>query len=81
MDEREDAAVYIPVIVKAEMLFGREKNGKKAENRVACENFLNSRSIVNLDDEALECYARIRADLERQGSIIGPNDLFIADFQ
>jgi tRNA(fMet)-specific endonuclease VapC len=78
MDKREQTSLCIPIIVKAEMLFGLEKNGKKPENRIAVDDFLNSQLIVNLDDQALYHYAHIRAALERQGNIIGPNDLFIA---
>jgi tRNA(fMet)-specific endonuclease VapC len=33
---------------------------------------------VNLDDESLSQYAKIRLKLEKDGIIIGPNDLFIA---
>jgi tRNA(fMet)-specific endonuclease VapC len=78
MKEQPKVAVQIPIIVKAEILFGIEKSGMKAENRAIYERFLLAHTVVNLDDDALAHYAFIRADLERKGTIIGANDLFIA---
>jgi tRNA(fMet)-specific endonuclease VapC len=34
--------------------------------------------IIEFDYEAADRYGKIRADLERKGQLIGPNDLFIA---
>jgi tRNA(fMet)-specific endonuclease VapC len=78
VDALSDVAIRIPIIVKAEILFGITKSGMIAKNRAVYGRFLNARTIVNLNDEALVHYARIRADLERKGTIIGGNDLFIA---
>jgi tRNA(fMet)-specific endonuclease VapC len=70
--------IKIPVIVKAELLFGIEKSRIKDRNRTIIERFINSFEVVNLTDDALNCYAKIRNELEKAGDIIGPNDLFIA---
>jgi tRNA(fMet)-specific endonuclease VapC len=78
MKEYAEKGVRLPIIVKAEMLFGLEKNGRKPENCVICERFLADQTIINLDDQALDHYAHIRTALERAGKIIGGNDLFIA---
>lgn len=39
---------------------------------------MTSSSIRWLADDAVEHYAAIRCDLERSGTVIGPNDLLIA---
>jgi tRNA(fMet)-specific endonuclease VapC len=70
--------IEIPVIVKAELLYGIEKSNLKETNRNIYEKFIESFKIVNLNDDALHYYAKTRVELERKGVIIGSNDLFIA---
>jgi tRNA(fMet)-specific endonuclease VapC len=78
MEAREGAEAYIPIIVEAELLFGMEKGGMETKKRAIYEHFLTVHRVINLDDASLLHYARTRAALERAGTIIGPNDLFIA---
>jgi tRNA(fMet)-specific endonuclease VapC len=70
--------IKIPIIVKAELLYGIEKSKLKEGNRKIYKKFIESFEIINLDDESLNQYAKIRLSLERDGVIIGSNDLFIA---
>jgi tRNA(fMet)-specific endonuclease VapC len=70
--------IEIPVIVKAELLYGIEKSNLKEANRNIYEKFIESFKIVNLNDDALQYYAKKRVELEKNGIIIGSNDLFIA---
>jgi tRNA(fMet)-specific endonuclease VapC len=42
------------------------------------ENFSKAFEVINLNDEALNHYAKIRNELEKTGRIIGSNDIFIA---
>jgi tRNA(fMet)-specific endonuclease VapC len=70
--------IKIPVIVKAELLFGIEKSKQKDENKTIFNNFIKAFEVVNLNDKALDYYAKIRNELEHTGNIIGANDLFIA---
>jgi tRNA(fMet)-specific endonuclease VapC len=70
--------IKIPIIVKAELLFGIEKSSQKEKNSKIYEKFITAFEIVNLDDSALKYYAKIRYELEKNGNIIGSNDLFIA---
>jgi tRNA(fMet)-specific endonuclease VapC len=70
--------IKIPVIVKAELVYGIEKSRLKERNRTIYKKFIESFEIVNLNDESLTQYAKIRLALERDGIIIGSNDLFIA---
>jgi tRNA(fMet)-specific endonuclease VapC len=42
------------------------------------ETLLEAHDIIEITENVAEHYARIRADLERHGVIIGANDLWIA---
>lgn len=44
----------------------------------ALRGFLTYVAVVDISEEAAEHYADIRADLTRQGTLIGANDLLIA---
>jgi len=70
--------VCISVITKSELLFGVEVSPGRRRDAAALSGFLNYMQILDFPDEASLHYARIRADLRRQGSMIGANDLFIA---
>ena len=55
------------------------KIGEAVErNRVAITLFLSSISILPFDNYAAEEYGKVRADLERKGTPIGPMDMLIA---
>lgn len=70
--------ICIPSIVKAELLFGAEKSQRVEENYSRVIQFLFPLRMIGFNNnESLE-YAKIRADLERRGELIGPNDLIIA---
>ena len=70
--------VCISVITKSELLFGVEVSPRRKQDEAALSAFLNYIQILDFPDEASPHYARIRADLRRQGAMIGANDLFIA---
>ena len=69
--------VFTSVIVSAEVLFGVEKRGSdelmKKVGNVLCKLF-----VASFDPPADSRYAEIRLHLKRQGTPIGPNDLWIA---
>jgi len=65
-------------MVVAELRLGVEKSARREYNSERLERFLSLYEIVPFDDEATKCYAKIRAELERGGKIIGANDLVIA---
>lgn len=70
--------IKIPVIVKAELLYGAAKSDKRKENEKNIAGFLEPFEIVPFDDSATACYADIRSKAEIKGSPVGPNDLIIA---
>ncbi len=70
--------IKIPLIVKAELLFGAEKSKRKKENIEKVERFLSSMEILPFDETSAVSYSKIRVKLELTGNVIGPNDLLIA---
>ena len=72
------AQIQIPIIVKAELLLGAYKSKKKQSNIEKVENFLQPFEIIPFEDMMSYIYAEIRNEIEKKGTIIGPNDLFIA---
>lgn len=70
--------VCISVITKSELLYGVEVSPRRAQDATALQAFLPHVEVLELPDDAASHYAQIRADLKRQGQMIGANDLFIA---
>jgi tRNA(fMet)-specific endonuclease VapC len=70
--------VCISVITKSELLFGVELSPRRQQNEVALNAFLRYTEVLDFADEASLHYAKIRADLNSLGTMMGANDLFIA---
>jgi tRNA(fMet)-specific endonuclease VapC len=65
-------------IVKAELFYGAMKSRHPDTTLARQREFLQPFLSLPFDDHAARRYASIRADLEAQGTPIGPNDLMIA---
>ncbi|SDV48553.1 type II toxin-antitoxin system VapC family toxin [Chitinasiproducens palmae] len=65
------------IVVAAELRFGVEKRGSQ-ELRRRVDQALASLPVLPLSGDADRCYGRLRTDLERQGRLIGANDMLIA---
>ncbi len=65
-------------VVKAELYHGAHRSQQVQRNLEKVENFLRPFLSLPFDDDAAREYGQIRADLERRGLVIGPNDLQIA---
>ena len=72
----EDLA--IPLTTYAELLVGAEKSSQPERVLHQIELLLEAHEIVELTEEVAEHYARLRAELETRGTVIGSNDLWIA---
>lgn len=72
----EDLA--IPLTTYAELLVGAEKSSQPERVWRQIELLLEAHEIVELTEEVAEHYARLRAELETRGTVIGGNDLWIA---
>ena len=66
------------LVVKAELFFGAALSNDPVKTLSNQRLFLSRFPSLPFDDSAAEAYAGIRADLTRQGQLIGPNDLMIA---
>lgn len=78
MAQRPDSPdVCTSVVVQCELLFGlTRKPNPRLE--MAYERVIQSVEVLSLDGEIAIYYARLRAELEAQGTPIGPNDTLIA---
>jgi len=65
-------------VVKGELLFGAVKSQVPVTTMSRLMQFMSAFESYPFDDRCAEVYARIRADLEKRGLPIGPNDTLIA---
>lgn len=72
-----EPSVATSIIVAAELRYGVAKKGSaRLSERV--EDLLARIPVLPLEHPADAVYGQIRAELERRGRLIGPNDLLIA---
>ena len=72
------ADVVLCAVVKAELYYGVQRSAFPARNLAQLNDFLMNFGSLPFDDRAAEEYGRLRAELARAGTPIGPNDLLIA---
>ena len=72
-----EGAVCTSIIVACELRYGAAKKGSPKLS-AQLEAILQVLEILPLEPEADRHYGDIRAEFERSGRIIGPNDLLIA---
>lgn len=70
--------VAVCSVVKAELYYGAMKSDNPDQTLAKQRLFLDAFASLPFDDRAAELYGRIRADLSRKGTPIGPYDLMIA---
>lgn len=70
--------IGISSITLAELQYGIEKSSNIEKNKVALEKFLTPIEIVDFGYDATIEYGKIRAELEKKGTPIGPLDMLIA---
>jgi tRNA(fMet)-specific endonuclease VapC len=76
--EHEPAEIRLCAVVKAELLYGARRSSRVADNLRLLERFFEPLACLPFDDACAERYGVIRAELDRAGTPIGPNDLMIA---
>ncbi len=69
--------IALSSITLAELSYGVEKSARPVQNRLALIKFLLPFPILAFDDRSATIYGRIRAQMERAGSIIDSLDLLI----
>lgn len=75
---RRVGTVAISPITLAELQYGVARSTDPARNAIALAHFCAPLELPPFDDVAATAYGRIRANLERQGTPIGPLDTLIA---
>lgn len=65
-------------VVKAELMYGAQQSSRIAENLRVLDRFFEPFYSLPFDDICVQAYGRIRTELERVGTPIGPYDLLIA---
>ena len=70
--------IFLCDVVKAELYYGAYKSNRKSLNLSLFEEFFNEFISVPFDGSSAKIYGKIRVELERKGTPIGPYDLQIA---
>ena len=76
--QHSPAEIALCSIVKAELLFGAYRSGRVEANLQRLTVFFEPLQSLLFDDVCADHYAKIRADLQAQGKLIGGNDMLIA---
>ncbi len=78
MRKHEIEAIALSSITLAELQYGVAKTARRAHHETLLIQLCAPLAILPFDDRAAESYGRLRADLERAGTPIGPLDTLIA---
>jgi tRNA(fMet)-specific endonuclease VapC len=76
--ELEAGSVALSVITAAEVAFGLDKRPVGAAVATRIHRLLQVLAVLPLGPQTAPHYGRTRAELERRGTPIGPNDLWLA---
>jgi tRNA(fMet)-specific endonuclease VapC len=77
-DRIQRGEAVVSIVSYGELLFGAEKGPARARDLGLLEALLARLPVASLPSDAAGEYAMIRAGLERSGTPIGANDLWIA---
>jgi len=78
LQQQKPADIFLCSVVKAELVYGAYHSSQPADNLRVLEKFFMPFVSLPFDDQCGLVYGRIRSDLARNGTLIGPNDLLIA---
>lgn len=78
LDQLPEQSAAISVITLGELQFGATLKPLAIRIVAQLEKLLRCLPVLSLTPETCLHYARIRSDLQRKGTPIGPNDLWIA---
>lgn len=78
LKQERPSDIFLCAIVKAELIFGAQRSARPAENLRTLDRFFKPYISLPFDDECSVVYGRVRQDLARSGTPIGPNDVLIA---
>ncbi len=78
IESKHPQDIMVCSVVKAELFYGSVKSLNPEKNLEKQRRFVNRFVSLPFDDRAAEAYSRIRSQVEKSGTPIGPNDLLIA---
>jgi len=70
--------IYIPATVAGELCFGAFKSEKLLDNLKRVTDFVNQFEMIMIDMEVSVRYGIIKSDLQKRGTPVADNDLWIA---
>jgi tRNA(fMet)-specific endonuclease VapC len=70
--------IKLSAVSIGELEYGVSKSRQREKNRKALIGFASAFDIIDFNDSDAEVYGLLRAELEKQGQIIGPYDMQIA---
>jgi tRNA(fMet)-specific endonuclease VapC len=70
--------IKISVVTQAEVWFGMQMRAQGTHKQARIRDLFEGFEVLPVDTEVAATYATIRAKLQKTGSLIGPNDLWIA---
>lgn len=70
--------IFIPSIVKAEIDYGIAKSKSSKLTRELYNKFLSIYTVIPFTEKETKIYGDIRYQLEKEGKLIGANDMLIA---
>lgn len=77
LGEIDPTEIVSSVVVAAEVWYGVENN-PSFRSRERTEAFMKNVNVLAMEPGVARTYGRLRAELKRAGSELGPNDLLIA---
>lgn len=76
--QHDPEEMCVSAVTYAELMHGVEKSMAVEKNHIGMSLFLSPITILEFHASAAEEYGKIRAELERKGTPIGPMDMLIA---
>jgi tRNA(fMet)-specific endonuclease VapC len=78
LQQHNPSEIFLCSIIKAELSYGAYHSARAADNLRVLDKFFKPFISLPFDDPCSLIYGRIRSDLAKLGTPIGPNDLMIA---
>lgn len=78
LEQHQQDDICVSSMTVAELRHGADKSSRPAQNHTQLDDFLLPLSVYMFGTEAASAYGNIRAELERQGTPVGPLDTLIA---
>ena len=77
-EQLKPGQLVISAITYGELCYGANKSNQRLSALAQLEQLIQDVEVESLDSKAAQAYGEIRATLEKQGRLIGNNDLWIA---